>query len=139
LAHQTRLAQPPGAPAAGGALRYRAVPVQIAPVRGFGDLRAFVGLPFRLHAGTPWIPPLKLERYVFLNRRLNAYFKHGEAQYFLARRDGRVVGRITAQIDHAFNEFHRSRWGMFGFLEFEDDAETRGSRRTTSAAARRLA
>jgi hypothetical protein len=95
----------------------------ITPVRGYADLRAFIELPFRLHAGTPWIPPLKLERYIFLTRRLNPYFKHGEAQYWLARRQGRVVGRITAQIDRAFNEFHDSRWGMFGFLEFEDDPD----------------
>jgi GNAT superfamily N-acetyltransferase len=99
------------------------MPVQIAPVRGFADLREFVALPYRLHAGTAWIPPLKLERYAFLNRKLNAYFKHAEAEYFLARRDGRVVGRITAQVDRAFNEYHDSRWGMFGFLEFEDDPE----------------
>jgi GNAT superfamily N-acetyltransferase len=97
--------------------------VDVRPVRGWRDLRAFVALPFRLHAGTPWIPPLKLERYAFLSRRLNPYFKHGEAEYFLARRGERVVGRITAQIDHAFNEFHQARWGMFGFLELEDDAE----------------
>ncbi|MBV9423541.1 MAG: hypothetical protein JOZ98_11560 [Solirubrobacterales bacterium] len=97
--------------------------VEISTVRRFKDLRAFVALPFRLHEGTPWVPPLKLERYLFLSRRLNAYFKHGEAEYFLARRDGRVVGRITAQIDHSFNAFHHSRWGMFGFLEFEEDHE----------------
>jgi GNAT superfamily N-acetyltransferase len=100
------------------------MPVEIAPVRGLRDLRAFVSLPYRLHAGTPWVPPLRLERYAFLSRRLNPYFKHGEAAYFLARRDGRVVGRITAQIDHAFNAYHGSRWGMFGFLELEDDQET---------------
>ncbi len=87
------------------------------------ELREFVELPFRLHAGTPWIPPLKLERYAYLSRRLNPFFKHGEAEYFLARRDGRLVGRITAQIDRAFNAFHESRWGLFGFLEFEDDQE----------------
>jgi GNAT superfamily N-acetyltransferase len=92
-------------------------------VRGVADLHAFVALPFRLHAGTPWIPPLKLERYLFLSRRLNAYFTHGDAEYFLARRGGRVVGRVTAQVDHAFNAFHENRWGMFGFLEFEDDQE----------------
>jgi GNAT superfamily N-acetyltransferase len=97
--------------------------IDITAVNGFGDMQEFVSLPFALHAGTPWIPPLKLERYAFLSRKLNAYFKHGEAQYFLARRDGRVVGRATAQIDHAFNEFHGSRWGMFGFLDFEDDQE----------------
>jgi len=97
--------------------------LEVAPVRGARDLREFVALPFRLHAGTPWVPPLKLQRYAFLTRRLNAYFTHGEAEYFLARRNGRVVGRVTAQINRAFNEQHHNRWGNFGFLEFEDDAE----------------
>ena len=100
-----------------------AVPLEVTPVRGFSDLRAFVALPYRLHAGTNWIPPLKLERYAYLSRKLNPFFKHGEAGYFLARRDGRVVGRVSAQIDRAFNEFHGHRWGLFGFLEFEDDPE----------------
>ena len=99
------------------------MPIVISAVRAPTDLRAFVALPFALHANTPWIPPLKLERYVFLTRRLNAFFKHGEAEYFLARREGRVVGRITAQVDYEFNRFHHSRTGMFGFLEFEDDPE----------------
>jgi GNAT superfamily N-acetyltransferase len=97
--------------------------VDVAPVRGLKDLRAFVALPYRLHAGTPWVPPLKLERYLFLVKKMNPYFTHGEGEYFLARRGGRVVGRITAQIDHAFNEYHGTRWGNFGFLEFEDDQE----------------
>lgn len=95
----------------------------IRPVRNRRDLKRFVELPYRLHEGTPWVPPLKLERRLFLNRRLNPYFKHGEAEYFLALRGERVVGRISAQIDRAFNEFHRNRWGMFGFLDLEDDEE----------------
>lgn len=97
--------------------------LSIRPVRSRRDLKRFVDLPYRLHAGTPWVPPLRLERRLFLSRRLNPYFKHGEAEYFLAWRDGRVVGRVTAQIDHAFNEFHESRWGTFGFLELEEDGE----------------
>jgi GNAT superfamily N-acetyltransferase len=97
--------------------------VDVTPVRGARQRKAFVDLPFRLHAGTPWIPPLKLERYAYLSRKLNPFFRHGEAEYFLARRDGRVVGRITAQIDRSFNDFHGERWGKFGFIEFEDDAE----------------
>ena len=81
-------------------------------------------LPFRLHGtGTPWIPPLKLERHLFLSPRFNAFFKHGEAELFLARRDGRVVGRVSAQVDRHFNDFHDNAWGMFGFLEFEEDPE----------------
>jgi GNAT superfamily N-acetyltransferase len=100
-----------------------AVSVEVTEVRGLGELRRFVELPYRLHVNTPWVPQLKLERYQFLTRRLNPYFRHGTARYFLARRGQEVVGRVTAQIDFAFNEFHGSRWGMFGFLEFEDDQD----------------
>jgi GNAT superfamily N-acetyltransferase len=97
--------------------------VEVTPARGMRALREFVALPYRLHAGTPWVPPLKLERYAFLHRKLNAFFKHGEAEYFLARRDGRVVGRISAHVNRAFNEHRDERWGGFGFFEFEDDQE----------------
>jgi hypothetical protein len=93
-------------------------------VRSLGDRRQFVDLPFRLHGiGTPWIPPLKLERHLFLDRRTGQFFRHGEAELFLAHRDGRVVGRISAQVDPNFNEYHDNASGMFGFLEVEEDRE----------------
>jgi GNAT superfamily N-acetyltransferase len=60
---------------------------------------------------------------MFLSRRQNAFFKHGDAQLFCAWRDGRVAGRISAQVDHAYNEHTGGDTGMFGFLEFEDDPE----------------
>jgi len=69
------------------------------------------------------VPPLKIERRLFLSPRFNAFFKHGEAELFLARRDGRVVGRVSAQVDHHFNAYHDNAWGMFGFLEVEEDLE----------------
>jgi GNAT superfamily N-acetyltransferase len=97
--------------------------VTVTSVRSPSDLKAFVDLPYRLHAGTPWVPPLKLERYAFLSRRLNAFFTHGKAVYLLARRGDEVVGRVTAQVDHAFQRFHGNRWGMFGFIELIDDEE----------------
>ncbi len=98
--------------------------LDVRPVRGLRDLRKFVDLPYRLHSNSPvWVPPLRLERYLFLSRRLNAFFEHGDAQLFLAERDGVVVGRISAQYDDAFNAFHGNRWGMFGFLELADDPE----------------
>jgi GNAT superfamily N-acetyltransferase len=100
------------------------VSVEVEPVASRGDLREFIELPYRLHANEEqWIPPLRIERRLFLSPRFNAFFKHGEAGLFLARRDGRVAGRISAQIDTAFNDFHENAWGMFGFLELEDDPE----------------
>ena len=97
------------------------MPLEVKPVRGLRQLKAFIDLPYRLHAGTVWIPPVKEERYLFLVKRLNAFFTHGDGEYFLAWRDGRVAGRITAHIDYAYNDFHHARTGMFGFVEFEDD------------------
>jgi len=100
------------------------VSLDVRPVRGLRDRREFVELPYRLHCTSGvWVPPLRLERHLFLSRRFNAFFTHGEAELFLARRDGRVAGRVSAHVDHAFNAHHGNRWGMFGFLEMEDDPE----------------
>jgi GNAT superfamily N-acetyltransferase len=97
------------------------VSVVVRPVTGRRERREFVELPFRLHSTSAvWVPPLRLERHIFLMRSQNPFFSHGDAQLFLAWRDGRVVGRISAQYDDNFNAFHSNRWGMFGFLEFED-------------------
>jgi GNAT superfamily N-acetyltransferase len=100
------------------------VSLEIRPVSRARDRRAFVELPFRLYANdTTWIPPLRLERRMYLSPRFNAFFKQGEAELFLAERDGRVVGRISAHVDRAFDRVQDARWGWFGFLEVEEDAE----------------
>jgi GNAT superfamily N-acetyltransferase len=98
--------------------------VTIRPVRTRRERNRFIEAPFHLYRDHPlWVPPLKLERRLFLSRRMNAFFSHGEAEYFLAHREGRVVGRISAHVNHAFNEYHGRSWGWFGFLEFEQDPE----------------
>src|ERR1044072_5234300 len=69
-----------------------AVNVEVGAVRTRRDRREFIELPFRLHATSEqWIPPIRLDRKLFHSRRLNAYFKHAEAQEFVARRGRRVV------------------------------------------------
>jgi GNAT superfamily N-acetyltransferase len=95
----------------------------VRPVRSRRDLNAFIKLPFRLHRGTPWVPPLIRERREFLNRDKNPFFEHAEAEYFLAERDGEIVGRITAQVDDRWTQFQGGNDAMFGFFETEDDPE----------------
>lgn len=85
-------------------------------------MTAFIKLPWRLYQGIEnWVPPLISERRAHLDPRKNPFFEHAEARYFLARHDGRPVGRIGAHVDHRFNEFQDTRWGMFGFFECEED------------------
>jgi GNAT superfamily N-acetyltransferase len=85
-------------------------------------MNAFIRLPWQLYRGSPnWVPPLISERKRHLDRKRNPFFEHAEAEYFIAWRDGKPVGRITAQVDHRFNEFRRNEWGLFGFFESERD------------------
>ena len=76
-----------------------------------------------------------------LDRTQNPFFEHAEAQYFLAWRDGRAVGRISAHIDRNLNEFQDNDWGLWGWFECEDDPEARARaarrRRELAARARR--
>ena len=98
--------------------------LEIRPVASRGDLNTFVKLPWRLYRNEAnWVPPLLFERKRILDRSKNPFFQHAEAEYFLAWRDGRAVGRITAQVDRNFNEFQGNDWGMFGFFECEEDPE----------------
>jgi GNAT superfamily N-acetyltransferase len=96
----------------------------VTPVSGRRELREFILVPFRLYEGVDqWVAPLISERKRHLDRRRNPFFQHADAEYFLARRGDRVVGRITAQVDERFNQFHDNDWGMFGFFECERDPE----------------
>jgi GNAT superfamily N-acetyltransferase len=97
--------------------------LEVRPARSFRDVGRFIDLPYRLHAGTAWVPPLKIERRQFLSRRFGTYAKRVDFELFLAERDGRVVGRVSAHIDHAYNRHHDAQWGWWGFFECEDDAE----------------
>jgi len=98
--------------------------VEVRAVGSRKDLDRFIKLPWRLYRGAErWVPPLISERRRHLNRSKNPFFEHAEAEYFLARRDGEVVGRISAHVDHGLNEVQGEDWGLFGFFEAEDDPE----------------
>ncbi|MBS0525945.1 MAG: dATP pyrophosphohydrolase [Proteobacteria bacterium] len=96
--------------------------IVVTPVDGKSDLKAFIQLPVRLFRGHKgYIPHLNTERQEAFSPSKNPLFKHVEVQFFLARRAGRVVGRITAQIDHAYLDRYQDSTGHFGCLVAEDD------------------
>jgi GNAT superfamily N-acetyltransferase len=100
------------------------VSLEIRPVSTKAERLAFVDLPYRLYAQEPtWVPPLRFERKKHLDPAKNPFFDHAEVQLFLAYRDDRVVGRISAHVDHALNDHKGNDWGLWGFFECEDDQE----------------
>jgi hypothetical protein len=99
--------------------------VTVTPVTDKKGINAFLEVPFGLYKDDPnWVAPLFLERYDHLNPKKNPYFKHAEAQLFVAYRDGKPVGRISAQSCRMHQERHRDGAGQFGFFECEDNDET---------------
>jgi hypothetical protein len=95
--------------------------VEVRPVGSRRDLRAFIDLPYELYANDPvWVPPLLSEqRHQFSPR--SAFFQHAQVRFFVAYRDGRPVGRISAQIDDLRTERYDDATGHFGMLEAIDD------------------
>jgi GNAT superfamily N-acetyltransferase len=75
--------------------------ISIRPVVSAADRKAFVYLPYRLYANDPhWVPPFKSDVHELINPAKNPFFGHADVELFLAEREGRVVGRISAHIDH---------------------------------------
>ncbi len=98
--------------------------LQVSRVADRRDLDAFIALPYRLHRGDPlWTAPLRRDVWTLLTPQKNPFFEHAAADHFLARRDGRVVGRITAIENRLHNDFQKDRVGFFGFFECADDQE----------------
>ncbi len=90
------------------------------------DRKDFVDLAYRLNAADPnWVPPLHIEAIELVNPAKNPFFEHADVQFFLARRDGRTVGRISAHIDRLAIAMDPSQGmgpgtGNWGLLEAED-------------------
>ena len=82
----------------------------------------FVKFQWEIYRDDPyWVPPLLMERHEFLDPEKNAFFRHADVALFLARRGGRVVGRVAAVDDRNFNAFHGSKTAYFGLYESIDD------------------
>ena len=95
--------------------------IEIIPVVTPAELDRFIVLPSRLYAGDPaFVAPLVMERREALSPAKNPYFQHAETQFWLARRGGRDIGRISAQIDRLVTD---PDVGHFGMIVAEDDAE----------------
>lgn len=100
---------------------------------GRRDLAEFIALPERLFADeTDFVPPLHADVKARVSKK-HPYFQHAEAESWLASRSGRVVGRISATVNHLHNETHQEKTGFFGFFECEDDQQAANALFETAA------
>jgi len=88
------------------------------------QVRRFIQIPFRLYKDHPqWVPPLLGDVELMLDRKKHPYYEHSDADFFIAARDGRDVGRIAALENKRFNEYHKTKQAQFYLFECENDQE----------------
>ena len=88
------------------------------------QVKRFIEIPFRLYRGHPqWVPPILVDIKAQMNPNKHPFYDHSEADFFIAHRDGRDVGRIAALENRHFNEYHQTKQAQFYFFECEDDQE----------------
>ncbi len=102
--------------------------VEIVKVDSNKLKKKFIDLPHNLYKGDPnYVPELYLSVKDLLSPTKNPFFKHSEAELFLASRNGKWVGRIAAIHNKRYNEYHNSNIGFFGFFDSIDDQQVANS------------
>ena len=97
------------------------VSVTVRPVETRKDKKAFVDFAWEAYRGDPaWVPPLKDEVHGLITPGKNPWFEHARAQLWLAERGGRVVGRISAQVDDLVQQHMGKGVGQWGFFDALD-------------------
>jgi len=92
--------------------------LNIIPAKKISDLKEFIKFPWQVYRDDPhWVPPLITERKEFLDREKNPFFKHAEVEFFLAKKNGKTVGRIAGIVNYNHIEFHQEKAGFLGFFE----------------------
>jgi hypothetical protein len=87
------------------------------------DLNAFVSLPWSIYKNDPhWVPPLKMAVKDLLNEKKHPFYETATVKAWLAEKEGKVVGRIMAVNNHAYNKYHNTKIGFFGFYEAINDS-----------------
>ncbi|MCF8475203.1 MAG: hypothetical protein K9G26_10950 [Emcibacter sp.] len=96
--------------------------ITITEVTNNQILKQFVKFPLSLYKNDAnWVAPLTMERMEILNPKKNPYFEHAKAKLWLAYQDGKIVGRITAQIDELVEQRYHEKIGHFGFFDCIND------------------
>lgn len=98
--------------------------IQIKRVETKKDLKQFIEFHYHLYKGNPYdVPNLYSDEVNTLSKDKNAAFDFCEAEYFLALKEGKIVGRVAAIINHKANEKWKKKDVRFGWIDFIDDIE----------------
>jgi len=89
-----------------------------------GQVDQFVKFHYTLYKNCPqWVPPFLVDVNMMLNRNKHPFYEHSDADFFVARRDGQIVGRVAVMENKPYNRVHESRQGVFYLFDSINDQE----------------
>ena len=92
------------------------------------DIEDFIRVGHVVYGDDPaWVPPLEFDLRQRLTPGKNPFFHRGEVALFTAWKDGKLAGRISAQLDHIHLDRYRDQTGFFGFFDTIDDDDVGGA------------
>lgn len=98
--------------------------IEIKKVETKKDLQNFIDFPHNLYNGDKnYVPMLQMAAKEILSEKKNPFFEHSQVQNYLAYKNGKVVGRISAIRNNNYNKYHNSNVGFWGFYDVIDDYE----------------
>jgi hypothetical protein len=98
--------------------------ITVKPVTTKSELNQFMKFPWKIYKDDKyWVPPLLMEQKTLLSKQKNPFFKAATAEYFLAFRNGDIVGRIAAIKNDIHLKYHNDASGQFGFFECINDQQ----------------
>ena len=88
------------------------------------ELKQFVKFPFSLYKDSPyWVPPIINDELASFNKTKNPAFKNADAWFFLAYKNGEIVGRVAAIVNQLEVTGQQLKKMRFGWFDFIDDSE----------------
>ena len=98
--------------------------IEVKSVSTKSELNRFIKFPWKIYKDDKyWVPPLLMEQKTLLNKQKNPFFKEADAEYFLAFKNGEIVGRIAAIKNDVHLKYHKDSAGQFGFFECINDQQ----------------
>jgi len=88
------------------------------------EVKRFVQFQYDLYKDCPqFCPPFRADITLMMNKKKHPFYEHSDGEFFIAERDGRIVGRIAVFVNTLFNEYHKVKKGQFYFFDSIDDQE----------------
>ncbi len=96
--------------------------IAVRPVLTKNDTTKFIKFLWDIYRDDRvWVPPLVMDRKKLMDTKKNPFYQHADTEFYLAERDGKIVGRIAAIVNHNHNKEHGDKVGFFGFFESIND------------------